>query len=997
MSGIDLFSPFILAQLQQDPTLLDSLIGGGTPPDAAPGAGGDPMSVLLGNQPVSQDAGLAQQLGINLLGRETPLTRMAADVPPGSTLPPLPTTETIPEPPPPGRAPLMTQAQQQDEARRLGLRTPFPPEQRFNSRGEAISPDLSKPNIGGAAGGEPDLGTAKISPETLRSFAEANAKGRNPPVEPLPYKPTVVPSTAPPGSVPGPPMPLVPPRPAAPRPAAPGVASGAPPPMGGLAPEGSGVNTNALMRFLMQGMMRNRQNDIYDKILELGLGMMASKNPSLLGQVGEGGLLALKSGRERESAEMKNVLEGAQVANVLAEADTRQGKLDLQKKYLAGYETLARREKAGGGAGAPASGEVGMGSNQTLIYNRLVELGHEPWRAAAAVGWGTGESGRSDANPAIEGPYNEKTGMKPLGWQQWLDRRPALEKFAAERGGSATDPLIQADFFDAEMRGTSPGAGELARNAYWNATDVDSAIKAMAHFSRTDNYKPDSPESSRFYASRLNAAKSIFNRVSGGSGQTGPAPAAAGAGGDPNTPVEPGESAPGGMRLSPGVFGAPIQQTGTASRGISPGEARYMGIMASQLGDSAGAKYWLDLATPPPNFAWRPDGSGAVDPIPGSPADLTYQAAQERIKAAAQVIPQLALKGWGVKPDGTMAYIIGGPESIEYRTQRARAEAEATVDAELNKQGFRKSADGTWSFTPGLAKDPESIQREKAAGARGERSITEPSDIRIQAANQNAIMNRELVTNAALQQAIGARERQTAAEAPLHVPAGQSVFLLPGSVAAERLKNFAKNGGTLPEGTKIHGQDGSVEITSSGAVLANKLAESQVTKFETKTTAAQAAADSLVSLQTARQIIDKGIYAGRAGPFKQRVGEWLQELNYNYSKDAVANTDAFFAELGHQVAQMTKVFGTNPSDADREAIQAMIGAKRNITEQSIRQIMDVADHHARIALGQYNDQAKYFQPYSNIPLTIQVPNVPPINFDRPSGATPYFAPTGRTR
>jgi hypothetical protein len=129
-------------------------------------------------------------------------------------------------------------------------------------------------------------------------------------------------------------------------------------------------------------------------------------------------------------------------------------------------------------------------------YDYFLGQGWAPHQAAALAANAQWESGGS---PTVQDPRGEGS----LGLYQWrLDRRDALNKFAADRGLSPTDEVTQLQFAQHELTGSEKSAGDRLRAA----GDLKSAQDAMMHFLRPAGYTPSNPGGGHAYAQRFNLA-----------------------------------------------------------------------------------------------------------------------------------------------------------------------------------------------------------------------------------------------------------------------------------------------------------------------------------------------------------------------------------------------------------------------------------------------------------------------------------------------------------
>jgi hypothetical protein len=943
MSGVDLFSPFILAQLQQDPTLLAALSGGG----------GDNAAPLYGG---------------------------------GDPLPPL-------------GVPAMTQAQQQDEAIRLGQRLPFPPGTQFNSRGFAVSPDLFKPDIGGAAGGEPDLGTAKISPEIARGWQQANAAGRNLPPEvmvpspgaarqdvPLdvltgntkvppdqlakglqidllgrrsPYSPLApIPLGNPPpedqGTVmaqgpvtrspmspfvfgrdntvpppidrgtpatppidrgtPGAPLPIVPAAAtsAVPGSAGPAVAPGTTPMREGGAGAG-GFSSNALLQFLMQDMMRNRQNSVYDKILELGLGMMASKNPSIFGQIGEGGLLALKSGRERESADMKSLLEGAQISNYLSEAQQRNAKQQALDEYYSLDPRMAFGE-AGTTTGIP-SGDVGDAAtppSSSQLRAFLAANGATPNQGIVLT---SGAAMESNNNPTASHDNG-------IGYGMFGHNGDRLAKMR-EQYGPNPNWQQQALFALSELRSRPEGQGIDSLTTPEQLTDVQMRFE-----------QPDRKKNDGNYAARLNNTRTLMEtqlaRATGGSGGSGePAPLSPGAGGDAPVNVPAVSASAGGdpsnsaTAQRAAAAGMPPLTTPTGK--VNVAFARRMADRAERAGLTHAATYWNKIASAPENHIWLPNGT--VAPIKGTEADPDVQYRKKYIESQAALPSQKELASF----------------NNDLQRDMKRLEDDLTRGTQEYIAGVKSELDTKKDITVEEKRD----------------ELTRATQIAV-AERKNEL---DIIKDEALQKQIKLREIAVNREKPEDLDPNKTYRYKPGTLEAVRVQALVDAGRQLPPGMELQ-PDGSVIFSGDPAIAgANEMHKEMVKNLMEQRKEAKAFRNEIKNIRVAENILDEGVYTGPLANWQLRLGEALNKAGL-ISSPTPANTRAYMAQRARATLALleTKALGSGSSvtEQDREYMRRIAGEDTTIPADGLRAMFRISRELAEDKITSYDADAKTF-------------------------------------
>jgi hypothetical protein len=139
------------------------------------------------------------------------------------------------------------------------------------------------------------------------------------------------------------------------------------------------------------------------------------------------------------------------------------------------------------------------------------------------------------------------------------------------------------------------------------------------------------------------------------------------------------------------------------------------------------------------------------------------------------------------------------------------------------------------------------IPLEKAA----ERSVTEPSDIRIKGVEQALI---------------GAREQSTAATAPQKLAPTEQVYYPPGSVGATTIQSARMRGQTLPDNVAIQ-PDGGVRV-SGGGVTTGQIDQTQKDFLAQKDEAASAR-EGLYKAQLLREQLHQ---IGTSGPLTESLG-----------------------------------------------------------------------------------------------------------------------------
>jgi len=149
-------------------------------------------------------------------------------------------------------------------------------------------------------------------------------------------------------------------------------------------------------------------------------------------------------------------------------------------------------------------------------------------------------------------------------------------------------------------------------------------------------------------------------------------------------------------------------------------------------------------------------------------------------------------------------------------------------------------------------------------------------------------------------------------------------------------------------------------------VMMNDKAINEVNKQLSKNLVSQrddamGAAKALQGLSEAKSLLNSGMITGSGAEFLTSMGNVLaSRLGFKKYEDPVANTQAFAATMGSQVAQIIKQFGagTGLSDADREYAEKIVGGKISLNEEAIKKLIDINERGYRNVIKNYNKIAK---------------------------------------
>lgn len=151
-----------------------------------------------------------------------------------------------------------------------------------------------------------------------------------------------------------------------------------------------------------------------------------------------------------------------------------------------------------------ASSAVATSPQAKTAYNFFVGRGYTPAQASGIVGNLLHESG---LDPTIS--HDQGTGIGIAGWR--LERRQALQQFAAARGTSETDFNTQLAFVDHELQTSEPAAREALLRAQ---TPQDAAV-AFIRFERPQGYNDANPATAHGAANRVGLARAVARETGG--------------------------------------------------------------------------------------------------------------------------------------------------------------------------------------------------------------------------------------------------------------------------------------------------------------------------------------------------------------------------------------------------------------------------------------------------------------------------------------------------
>jgi len=162
-------------------------------------------------------------------------------------------------------------------------------------------------------------------------------------------------------------------------------------------------------------------------------------------------------------------------------------------------------------------------------------------------------------------------------------------------------------------------------------------------------------------------------------------------------------------------------------------------------------------------------------------------------------------------------------------------------------------------------------------------------------------------------------------------------------------------------------------VDTSGNAFSKELGKQFGKDFVDRRKNAMDASNSLRSATNAANLLNEGIITGFGADFIASFGKALQRVGIDYGKDAVNNTQAFYANQASQVAQIIKAFGagTGLSDADREYAEKAAAGDISMTEGAIRKIIDINARASKHVIEVFNKDVSKI-PSESLPFDLKV-------------------------
>jgi hypothetical protein len=174
---------------------------------------------------------------------------------------------------------------------------------------------------------------------------------------------------------------------------------------------------------------------------------------------------------------------------------------------------------------------------------------------------------------------------------------------------------------------------------------------------------------------------------------------------------------------------------------------------------------------------------------------------------------------------------------------------------------------------------------------------------------------------------------------------------------------------TQPQSTKVE-----VKLPEQEKAFESELGKGQAKKAIEDKAVAEDAKSIITTVQEGRRLLQSGVITGFGADFLTSAGAALNQAGINFAEDAVANTQAFTANMAANVGRIIKQFGagTGLSNADREYAEMMAGGKVTLDRKAIERILDINERAARNVISLHNKNVSGIK--TNVPLTVDVPS-----------------------
>lgn len=195
-----------------------------------------------------------------------------------------------------------------------------------------------------------------------------------------------------------------------------------------------------------------------------------------------------------------------------------------------------------------------------------------------------------------------------------------------------------------------------------------------------------------------------------------------------------------------------------------------------------------------------------------------------------------------------------------------------------------------------------------------------------------------------------------------------------------------------PVGTQV-----SVKLPPQQGAFESGLGKGQSERVLKDQEVAQDAVSIIDTVRQGRQLLQSGMITGFGAEALTQIGALLNQAGINFAEDAVANTQAFSANMAQNVGRIIKQFGagTGLSNADREYAEKMAGGKITLDRKAIERILDINERAARNVIALHNKRVSGIK--TNVPLTVDVPAGPPAPAPIPTAPPATAAPRPTAR
>jgi hypothetical protein len=165
----------------------------------------------------------------------------------------------------------------------------------------------------------------------------------------------------------------------------------------------------------------------------------------------------------------------------------------------------------------------------------------------------------------------------------------------------------------------------------------------------------------------------------------------------------------------------------------------------------------------------------------------------------------------------------------------------------------------------------------------------------------------------------------------------------------------------------------SVKLPEQERAFESELGKGQAKKAIEDKAVAEDAKSIITTVQEGRRLLQSGVITGFGADFLTSAGAALNQAGINFAEDAVANTQAFTANMAANVGRIIKQFGagTGLSNADREYAEKMAGGKVTLDRKAIERILDINERMARSVISLHNKNVSGVK--TNVPLTVEEP------------------------